>query len=51
MKYQVKVTEKGMSHILPATMTKEDAEWEIGMQKRLDKMDNTLNKTYEIIEA
>lgn len=41
MKYQVKVTEKGMSHILPATMTKEDAEWEIRMQKRLDKIDNT----------
>ena len=48
MKYQVRITENGKTRTLPATMTMEDAKWEIKMQKWLDEM---AARKYEIIEA
>ena len=51
MKYQVKITENGKTRTLPATMTIEDAKWEIKMQKWLDEMAGETSRKYNIIEA
>lgn len=51
MKYQVRITENGKTRTLPATMTMEDAKWEINMQKWLDKTAGETSRKYEIIEA
>lgn len=51
MKYQVKITENGKTRTLPATMTIEDAKWEIKMQKWLDEMVGETSRKYNIIEA
>ena len=51
MKYQVRITENGKTRTLPATMTMEDAKWEIKMQKRLDEMVGESLRKYTIIEA
>ena len=51
MKYQVRITENGKTRTLPATMTKEDAKWEVKMQKWLDEMVGETSRKYTIIEA
>ena len=51
MKYQVKITENGKTITIPATMTMEDAKWEIKMQKWLDEMVGESLRKYTIIEA
>jgi len=51
MKYQVRITENKTTRTLPATMTMENAKWEIKMQKWLDEMVGETSRKYEIIEA
>lgn len=51
MKYQVRITENEITRTLPATMTMEDAQWEIKMQKWLDEMGGKTTRSYTIIEA
>jgi hypothetical protein len=49
--FKIKITENGSSHLLPATMTREDAEWEKKMQLRMQNITKGNKIKVEIVEA
>lgn len=38
MAYRVQITDKGKTWLLPATYTLEEAEWEVMMQQKLNRL-------------